>query len=409
MLRTTPGVVVLFNAGVCLAHSFELTTVYFLGYMRFALFLFANFAFAFGSLLTSSTAGANESLDEFWIETQQKLKKRAIPGFSLVYIEKDREPVYLHRGKTEKNGESIDELTVFRLASVSKTFTGGLTAKLVNQGKLEWQQPIAQLAPEFKYNRNNQTITLKHLLSQSSGLMPNAYDNLIEANYKLPRILNELAELEPLCPPGECYTYQNALFGVLEHYFAKQNLSYAQLLEQEILSPLNMQYTSVGKRALEKADVWAKPHVLTRKRNWVKTKVADSYYHVAPAAGVNTNTHDLGIWLQAMLGEFPNVISPTLVADVTAPLTRTTRELRRRTWRKLLNDAHYGLGWRVYDVHGHTIAYHSGWVSGYRAEISFSPETGVGIAMLMNAEANLMNELGADFWSGQESNFAQLK
>ncbi|XOV79993.1 MAG: serine hydrolase domain-containing protein [Aestuariibacter sp.] len=371
--------------------------------MRSILFtLFSALAAIFG-YFSATPAHSSEALDEFWIDTQQKIKQRAIPGFSLVYVEKGREPVFLNAGKTEKNGNAVDHLTVFRLASVSKTFTGGLTAKLVDQGKLQWQQPLAELAPEFQYNRNNQTITLRHLLSQSSGLMPNAYDNLIEANYALPRILDELAELEPLCPPGECYTYQNALFGVLDHYFQKQNQSFAQLLEQEILSPLNMQYTSVGKQALEKASSWAKPHVLTRKRNWVKTRVADSYYHVAPAAGVNTNSHDLAIWLQAMLGEYPNIMTPDLVADITTPFTRTTRELRRRTWRKLLDDAHYGLGWRVYDVDGQKIAYHSGWVSGYRAEISFSPDTGIGIAMLMNAEANLMNELGANFWANQKT------
>lgn len=366
------------------------------------LFIFSALTAVIVSFIPLS-ATASESLDQFWIDTQKKLHERAIPGFSLVYVEKGREPVFLHKGKTEKNGDAVDQYTVFRLASVSKTFAGGLTAKLVNQGKLQWQQPLAELAPEFKYHRNNRTITLKHLLSQSSGLMPNAYDNLIEANYKLPRILNELAELEPLCPPGECYTYQNALFGILEHYFAKQNQSFAQLLAQEILSPLDMQYTSVGKQGLTQSQRWAKPHVLTRKRNWVKTRVADSYYHVAPAAGVNTNSHDLAIWLQAMLGEYPNIVSPELVADLTTPYTRTTRELRRRAWRKLLDDAHYGLGWRVYDVSGLKIAYHSGWVSGYRAEISFSPQAGIGIAMLMNAEANLMNELGANFWAEQHN------
>lgn len=367
---------------------------------RFITLLF----FINASLLSAvlSLSYADEALDEFWIDTQKKLNKKAIPGFSLVYLERGKDPVFLHQGVTEKNGDSIDQLTVFRLASVSKTFTGGLTAKLVEQGKLQWQQPLAELAPEFHYNRNNQSITLKHLLSQSSGLMPNAYDNLIEANYELPRILNELAELEPLCPPGECYTYQNALFGVLDHYFHKQNLSYEQLLEQEILSPLNMQYTGVGKSQLEQSDSWAKPHVLTRKKNWVKTRVADSYYHVAPAAGVNTNAHDLAIWLKAMLGEFPNIMTADLVADITTPYTKTTREMRRRTWRKLLKDAHYGLGWRVYDLAGQKIAYHSGWVKGYRAEISFSPETGIGLAMLMNAEANIINELGANFWSAQD-------
>jgi beta-lactamase class C len=161
-----------------------------------------------------------------------------------------------------------------------------------------------------------------------------------------------------------------------------------------------MYHTSVGRKPLQSAEDWAKPHVLTRKKNWTTTRVNEDYYRVSPAAGVNTNSHDMGIWLKAMLGEYPDVMEPELIQEITEPHIRTSRELRRRSWGKLLDNAHYGLGWRVYNVDGTEIAYHSGWVKGYRAEVSFSDELGVGIAMLMNAEANLMNELGANFWSG---------
>ena len=64
--------------------------------------------------------------------------------------------------------------------------------------------------------------------------MPNAYDNLIEANYPLKRVLNQLAGLKPLCEPGECYTYQNALFGVIEEYFVGNNTSYHRQLREQI-------------------------------------------------------------------------------------------------------------------------------------------------------------------------------
>lgn len=339
-------------------------------------------------------------VDTFWQDTRSKIQGQNIPGFSMVFIERDQNPRYFNVGLTEKNGQAINEHTLFRLASVSKTFTGGLTAKLVHKGQLDWQQPLQELAPDFSFSDNNRTITLEHLLSQSSGLMRNAYDNLIEANYSLPRIIDQLKDLKPLCEPGKCYTYQNALFGVLEYHFQQQNTSYGQVLEQELLTPLNMYHTSVGSRPLVKAQDWAKPHVLTRAKNWKKTRINESYYRVSPAAGINTNSHDMGIWLKAMLGEYPDVIEPAIIEEITQPHIRTTRELRRRAWRSLLDNAHYGLGWRVYDIDGLQVAYHSGWVQGYRAEVSFCSELGIGVAMLMNAEANLMNELGADFWSG---------
>jgi beta-lactamase class C len=64
----------------------------------------------------------------------------------------------------------------------------------------------------------------------------------------------------------------------------------------------------------------------------------------------------------------------------------------------MLSEAHYGLGWRVYRLGEHEIAYHSGWVSGYRADIAWSEEHDIGIAVLMNVEGSSINELTTAFW-----------
>ena len=66
----------------------------------------------------------------------------------------------------------------------------------------------------------------------------------------------------------------------------------------------------------------------------------------------------------------------------------------------LLTDAHYGLGWRVYQLGDRQIAYHSGWVSGYRADIAYSPSDGLGITVLLNAESSSINRLTTQFELG---------
>lgn len=330
-----------------------------------------------------------------------------MPGYIFVFVEKNGNTKVVSYGKTSQAGRNIDQNTVFRLASVSKTFTAMLTAKLVSRHKLNWQTSISTLAPEFGFNQAGVSgLSLQHLIGQSSGYTPNAYDNLIEANYPIKRVLNKLADLEPLCPPGECYTYQNALFGVLEHYFQGQQSSYQAELGREILTPLAMKNASVGKIALMSSPSWAKPHVAIAKRKWRDVKVENNYYKFSPAAGVNASILDMTIWLRAMLGEYPDVISPDLINTVTEPRVKTVRELHRRGWSHFLDDAHYGLGWRVYEFNGHKLNYHGGWVKGYRADVSFAPDQNVGYAMLMNAESNLINQFTADFWA---SYFKQAK
>jgi len=104
------------------------------------------------------------------------------------------------------------------------------------------------------------------------------------------------------------------------------------------------------------------------------------------------------IYLQALLGEFPTVISPEMIETVTTPRVETRRETYRRGWRGLIKEAHYGLGWRIYNVDGKRVNYHGGWVKGYRADVAFSPDYKTGYVMLMNAESNMINATTAEFW-----------
>jgi beta-lactamase class C len=78
----------------------------------------------------------------------------------------------------------------------------------------------------------------------------------------------------------------------------------------------------------------------------------------------------------------------------------------RKEWRRILTDAHYGLGWRVYQLGDEHINYHSGWVSGYRADIAWSASHNIGIAVLMNVESSTINSLTTRFW---ELAFSRLK
>ncbi len=354
----------------------------------------------FLSVYSEHSIAADKWLTKFANDIQLKAQKKNLPGYTFAYIEKGKPASVVVYGKESKSGNPIAIDTVFRLASVSKTFTSMLMAKYVAQNQLDWQMPVAQLVPEFSTAKSKSgELVLKHVIGQSSGYTPNAYDNLIEANYSVKRVLSMLSDLEPLCQPGQCYTYQNALFAVVDGYFQQHHSSYGQALTHTIIEPLNMPHASVGKAGLQSSAKWAKPHVAISKNRWHTTTVRDDYYKYSPAAGVNASMRDMVIWMRALLGESPEIVSPELISQVTTALTKSKKEVYRRQWRKFLSDAHYGLGWRIYDFAGHTLNYHGGWVKGYRADIAFSPEYGVGYVMLMNAESNLINEFTPDFWA----------
>ncbi|WP_298768917.1 serine hydrolase [uncultured Shewanella sp.] len=339
--------------------------------------------------------------DEFKQQFHQHLKANKVPGGAFVIVEDDQILKLSTYGKRHKNSKlNINSDTVFRLASVSKTFAATLTSQLVQEHKLHWHQPITQYLPKFSLAKpaQSQKITLEHIIGQSTGLMPNSYDNMIDANVKLNKIIPKFSKLTPMCSPGICYGYQNVAFSFIQPAIEQQTgQSYAALLEQRIFSPLNMHTASVGFDAFKQQTNRAEPHIKTRT-GFKQVEVNPNYYQLAPAAGVNASIKDMTKWLMANLGNQPNVISPAVLEDITTPGVRTRKELRRREWKHYLKDAHYGKGWRIYDFEGHPLIYHAGWVAGFVTEIAYSPTLKLGMVMLMNGESRAISTLGAHFW-----------
>lgn len=373
------------------------------------------------ALLLSPLSSANniEQLNTpFSKKVSTQLKQYSVPGGAYVIVQNGKVVSLETFGHTDKaKSHKITNNTVFRLASVSKTFAATITTMLAQEQQLSLSDSITKYVPHFTLAKEGaaQKIQLKHILSHSSGLMPNAYDNLLHENWSMDKIINRFDRITPICQPEKCYGYQNIAYGMLQPAIeASQDKSYADLLQARIFMPLDMTQASVGIDAYKAQENTAKPHILRKrvktgkkdkqgryiKRNiWRTVKVAPDFYKVAPAAGINASITDLSKWLIANLGHNPHVLSPALLRELTTPRIRTKKDLRRRYWREYLTDAHYGYGWRIYQFKGRPIIYHSGWVAGFRAEIGYSPELGIGFAMLINAESNVINKISSQFWA----------
>ncbi len=348
----------------------------------------------------------------------KELEKYSIPGGAYVIVKNNQVVAMENFGHIDKaKSQTVDNNTVFRLASVSKPFAATITTMLAQEQQLNLSDPITKYVPNFVLATEGAAdkIQLKHLLSHSSGLMPNAYDNLLHENWSMAKIISRFNRVTPICQPAKCYGYQNIAYGLLQPAIeASQAKSYATLLHDRIFTPLKMTHASVGIEVFLKQKNTAKPHILrkrikTGKKNragkdirkyiWRTVSVEPDYYKVAPAAGVNASIADLAKWLIANLGHNPEVLSSALLTELTTPRIKTKKDLRRRYWRKHLTDAHYGYGWRIYQFNGHPIIYHSGWVAGFRADIGYSPELDIGFAVLINAESNVINKISSQFWA----------
>lgn len=368
-----------------------------LSYLMYSLattiLLFSNLSFA-----AKSNSDWDSFVKKFGRYTDKKLKVNGVPGAALSIVNIGNSDYIKAFGSTKaRNGRKVNTHTRFRLASVSKTFAGSLAAKLATQGYINLDKSVSDYMPRFKNTVYENDLKVYHILSHSSGLVPNAYDNLIESRMHYADIIDDLVKVKPICKPGDCYGYQNVMFSLIDTIiFNSTKKTYSQWLNKAIFIPLKMNDSSLGFEDMVQDNNYALPHVRGKKR-WYTAKLKKDYYKVSASAGVNASANDMAIWLKAQLGQYPDVLSLDSLAMQTRPYTYTKKERYRRVWRKYLTNAYYGLGWRIYKYADETLYYHSGWVQGYRSDLVVFPHLNIGFSLVINAEAAVINELTTEF------------
>ena len=320
---------------------------------------------------------------------EKSLGTNRAPGAAIAIV-RDGRVVYIQCHGVLEVGEPevIDQHTVFRIASLSKGFASVLAGLLVDEKKMNWDDLVVQYVPSLVLNDPVATdhLTIRHILSHTSGLPPYAYDDRLEAGMPMDFLIRSLRDVPMSCQVGNCYSYQNVVYSLIGDVIqASSGVSYNRLLQERIFKPLGMRTASVSGTALMANDNRASPHVRSRW-GWTPTRIKMEYYNALPAAGINASITDMAQWLGAVLGGMPDVIPPRVIAKVSEPQIRTRRERWRYAWWQRIRKAHYGMGWRIFKYTDETLVFHSGGLRGYRSQIAFLPEHGVGIVILINAQ-----------------------
>jgi beta-lactamase class C len=351
--------------------------------------------YSLGSAKTLNTKNSGPSLNhlhnvinEYDRFVEAKLAELGAPGAAIAIVSGDS-IVYVKCFGVREIGrrEAINPHTVFRIASLSKGFAAVLTGLLVQDSLLHWDDKVVKYLPDFslKDASNTKNLTIRHVLSHTTGLPSHTYDNLLDDNVPLDNIIAQLTDVPAICRVGECYNYQNVAYSLIGKVIeSATGRDYAQLLRTRLFSPLGMKDASLDYTTLAANANHASPH-LKRRNQWTPTAVRATYYSAAPAAGINASIADMAQWLRALLGGKPNILPPAVIEAVSTPVIKTRREFRRYHWNGRARHAYYALGWRVFDYAGTKLVFHSGGLRGYVAQIAFIPEQELGLAVLLNA------------------------
>lgn len=317
---------------------------------------------------------------------RELMTKPSMVGLAVGVVENGRITFLQGYGETAAgSNDPVTPDTVFRWASVSKGLAATMVAKLAEQGKINLNAPVADYAPDLKLpNGNERVATVGDLLSHRLGLYRDAYANKLEEGQDPSFLRTQLATLNAVCAPGTCWDYQNVAYDASSEMVSRATrMPYEQAVKRYLFDPIGMSSGSVSMEGLEANRSWARPHSAGR-REW---PMVDTYYKVPGAAGINSNIKDMALWMEAQMGEMPDVLDAKVLDTIHAPYVVTPGERGRlRKFLERLGTAWYGYGWRTYDYAGHRIIGHRGGIKGYRSLILFDPEKKSGVVALWNSD-----------------------
>ncbi len=323
---------------------------------------------------------------------QQAIKHGTAPG-AAVAIVRDTSIIFLRGFGLRQVGitDSIDINTVFRLGSVSKCFASVLAGTLVSNQLINWDDPIQKYYAEFqlKSKEHAEKVTIRHVLSHTTGLPYHAYTNMIEEHIPLDTLLASLKSVKLFGEPGQIYSYQNVGYSLIEKVVeSATHQTFERALTENIFKPLDMRNSSASYEAIMSNTNVAKPHHFSRKR-WVSVPISDTYYNVAPAGGVNASIADMALWLRALVDGSSDLMADTTLNEIFEPQVKAISKNRNfRRWKRP-QSSYYAMGWRVINFQNQTLEYHGGYVNGYRSEVALDRKNRIAICVLTNSPGNL--------------------
>ena len=315
------------------------------------------------------------------------LQKNGTLGAAIGIIHNNKiQFIKCHGLRNSKTNQTINEHTVFRLASVSKAVSGILAGMLIEKDFIHLEDKVVDYLPNFKLKdkTSTQNLTIKHLLTHTTGMAPHAFDNLIESKVAFPTVISKLNQINIHTAPGKVYGYQNVAFSLLDPIIeSATKKSFETLMKSYVFAPFNMRDASVGFESFANNSNIAYPHQRIGDRKFAQVKLNDRYYSTLPAAGVNASLLDMSQFIQSILASkkhFKSLTETVFSPRIVTPLSRGYL----REWGQV-QSKHYGLGWRIIGYQDHTIAYHGGYVNGYKTEIAICEEEDFGVVYLSNS------------------------
>lgn len=315
------------------------------------------------------------------------IKKNKVIGASIAIVDKGH--IVYATGYGFSNileDKKADENTIYRVGSISKSFTALSLMQLQQEGKLSINESIKMHLPEFqlksRYLDSNQFV-ISDMLSHTAGIPSDFWNGFFcDSPPNQNWVINQLNKTETAHPSQLNFAYSNIAYGVLGELVArKSELSYEAYLQKNIFKPLEMHLSFVYPTAeLEKN--FSKGYIKGKEFN--EPTIRD-----AGAGLIHSSVLDMANYIQLFLNK--GIFKGKTLIDSTLLQEMFQNRLANL---ELNGNFKYGLGLFIEDYYLKTkndtvpvtIISHGGDTYAYHADFGFIPELHVGVVVLTNSE-----------------------
>lgn len=301
-------------------------------------------------------------LERFESQVDDIRERLKIPGMSAVIIKDQRVLWAKGFGFADlENRIPATPDTLFHLASITKTFAAILIMQLVEQGKLNLDEPMSHYSTDFK----DDSVKIKHLLSHTSS-----------------------------GTPGERFQYDGNRYDYLTAVIEKKTgKRFGEVVVETFFDPLGMSNSVPYHHIVVDADKWTaslgKERLDRYKQSLEALAQPYAYYGNGEIIHTSYPSPDFIGAAAGLLSTVRDMAKYDIAIDQHAFIKKETQE---QAWTPFVSNSGkrlpYGLGWFVMDHHGTRLIWHTGdWGSGFSAYLFKVPEKNLSLIMLANSEA----------------------
>ncbi len=331
------------------------------------------FAFAYIMLLHLNVFSKENDIHN---ATEKIMIAHHIPACAVVEY-KNSELNYDNYGKS--HGANISDSSLFVLGSTTKAFTGLAIQMITDEGYINLDNNISEYIPwlQFLYEGEKTDITIRQLLSHSSGIPYKTLYNLPSGDYRgvIEKSVKAINGMELDFTPGSQYQYVNMNYTILAYLLEViTGKNYEAYIQENILLPLGMNSTYLYLDQAIQNDSF-----ISGSRTFLGCSME---YDVEldgankPAGGLITCTADLSKWIKAQMGD-ANVPDNLKIAIA------RTHDISQCAYIPQEGDDYYLFGWHI-SADGEKIM-HTGGIQNYGSCIMINLKSRIAVATLCNS------------------------